>query len=398
MVKGDDYSMSIKRALLTCGLVLLVGLSGLTGTLVGGGVVYWAVQGQLKQAAAPVMASPVVAAPQTTPVNEVINVDINSAVETAVAKVGPSVVTVINTLKPTSSVDIFGFPTSGTPAQQASGSGVVISDKGYIITNNHVVDGADKLQVVFRDGQTVDATLIGTDPFADVAVLKVSGSVPGVASFGNSDDLKPGETVIAIGSPLGDFKNTVTVGVVSATGRSIQTDTGYQMDDLIQTDAAINHGNSGGPLVNLAGQVIGINTLVVRSSGASTDQAEGLGFAAASNTVQAVSNQLIQKGYVSRPYLGINWATVTPDIAQMNDLPVKWGIYIKTVGQGTPAEKAGLQPGDIVTQIGDVTLDDTHPFINALLKYSVGQQVPVTVYRGSRVLTLQVVLAERPHP
>src|SRR6185436_7892711 len=183
------------------------------------------------------------------------------------------------------------------------------------------------------------------------------------------------------GSPWGDFKNTVTVGVVSAMGRSLDTGNGYQMDDLIQTDAAINHGNSGGPLVNLAGQVIAINTLVIR--GNSADQAEGLGFAVSANTVKAVSDQLITRGFVARPYLGISWALVTPDIARNNGLPVEWGIFVRSVGTGSPAEQAGIQPQDILTKIGDLPLDGDHPFVNTLLKFSVGQEVPVTLERGT---------------
>jgi 2-alkenal reductase len=389
--------MSLKRVLLSCAFILALAASSLLGATVGGGAVYWAVQGQLKSRLA--VATPVTAASpvySVEPVNQTINVEVNSAVESAVAKVGPAVVTVINTLKPTQGVDIFGFPVSGPDGAQASGSGVVISSQGYILTNNHVVDGYEKLQVVFRDGQTVDATLVGTDPFADLAVLKVEGTLPGVAEFGNSDALNAGETVIAIGSPLGDFKNTVTVGVVSATGRSIDTSDGYQMEDMVQTDAAINHGNSGGPLVNVAGQVIGINTLVVRGTGSSSDQAEGLGFAISANTARVVSEQLIQNGYVSRPYLGIGWAAITPDIAQYNRLPVQWGVYVKSVGSGTPAEQAGLRRGDILTQIGDTPLDEHHPYLNTLLKQTPGQEVPLTVLRGNKTLTLKVVLAERP--
>jgi 2-alkenal reductase len=393
--------MSFKRALMSCALVLALGLSSILGAAVGGGVVYWSVQNQLKSrlaaAAAPTPSS-ALAAPVSSvaPVNQTVNVEVNSAVETAVEKVGPAVVTVINTLKPTQSVDMFGFPTGTTGSAQASGSGVIISDQGYILTNNHVVDGYDKLQAVLRDGQTIDARLVGTDPFADIAVLKVEAKLPGVAEFGNSDELKAGEAVIAIGSPLGDFKNTVTVGVVSATGRSIDTAQGYQMEDMIQTDAAINHGNSGGPLVNVAGQVIGINALVVRGTGTTTDQAEGLGFAISSNTARAVGAQIIQQGYVTRPYLGIDWAAITPDIAQYNNLPVQWGIYVRTVGRGTPADQAGLHPGDIVTQIGDTPLDAAHPYLNTLLKFAPGQEVPLAVLRGSKKLTLKVVLAERP--
>jgi 2-alkenal reductase len=257
-----------------------------------------------------------------------------------------------------------------------------------------VVEGYNQLQVIYRDGQTASASLVGTDPFADVAVLKIEGAIPGVADWGNSDTLNPGEAVIAIGSPLGDFKNTVTVGVVSAMGRSVDSGNGYQMDDLIQTDAAINHGNSGGPLVNLAGQVIGINTLVIR--GNSADQAEGLGFAVSSNTVKAVSDQLITKGFVARPYMGISWGLVTPDIAQNNGLPVQWGIYVKSVGPGSPADQAGIQSQDILTQIGDIPLNGDHPFVNTLLKFSVGQDVPVTLVRGTDTLMVTVKLGERP--
>ena len=181
-----------------------------------------------------------------------------------------------------------------TPNGTVSGSGVFISSQGYILTNNHVIaDTQGDLTIVLSDGTQETAKIVGADQYSDIAVLKTSGKVPAVATLGNSDVLNPGETVIAIGSPLGDFKNTVTVGVVSATGRSIDTGNGYSIDNLIQTDAAINQGNSGGPLVNLAGQVIAINTLIVRNSGAGT-VAEGLGFAIPINTASTVAQQLIQ--------------------------------------------------------------------------------------------------------
>jgi 2-alkenal reductase len=306
-----------------------------------------------------------------------VRVDVTTAIEEAVAKVGPAVVTVVN-------------------VNQGSGSGVIVSADGYIITNNHVVENARQLQVIYRDGQTVDAQLVGADPLADVAVLRVSGPLPGVAAWGDSDALQPGESVIAIGSPLGDFRNTVTAGVVSATGRSIETSSGYQMEDLIQTDAAINSGNSGGPLVNLAGQVIGINSLVVRGGGLSSGQAEGLGFAIAGNTARALSEQIVAKGYVSRPYLGINGTPITPDLAWAYNLPTQWGVYVQTVGRNTPAAQAGLQPGDIITQIGDQVIDADHRYINVLMRYSPGQTVPLVVQRNSQTLTLQVTLGERP--
>jgi 2-alkenal reductase len=234
---------------------------------------------------------------------------------------------------------------------------------------------------------------VGTDLYSDIAVLKTDGKVPAVASLGNSDVLKPGESVIAIGSPLGDFKNTVTVGVVSATGRSIDTGQGYQIEDLIQTDAAINQGNSGGPLVNLAGEVIGINTLIVRNSGSGT-VAEGLGFAIPINTAQAVAGQIIQKGYISRPYLGISFQAITPDIAAAYNLPAQWGVYITSVATNSPASQANLQRGDILTGIGGVSLDETHSYINILFTYRPGDQVTVEFVRNGQAHQVQVTLGE----
>jgi 2-alkenal reductase len=276
-----------------------------------------------------------------------------------------------------------------------SGSGVIISTDGYILTNNHVVENTTSLTVILADGTQMSAKLMGTDQYADLAVLKVEGKMPAVATLGNSDALKPGETVIAIGSPLGDFKNTVTVGVVSATGRSIDTGNGYQLEDLIQTDAAINQGNSGGPLVNLSGEVIGINTLIVRGSSLSSTVAEGLGFAVPANTVQAVSSQIIQKGYFSRPYLGINWQWISPNIANFYNLPVQWGVYITDVDPNSPAAQAGLQHSDIITQVGDTILDDKNPYINVLFKHAPGETVSLKVIRGRQTLEVQATLKEQ---
>jgi 2-alkenal reductase len=229
--------------------------------------------------------------------------------------------------------------------------------------------------------------------YADLAVLKADGAVPAVATLGNSDALNPGETVIAIGSPLGDLKNTVTVGVVSATGRSIDTGMGYQIEGLIQTDAAINQGNSGGPLVNLAGEVIGINTLVVRSSGTGA-VAEGLGFALPVNTAKAVAAQIIQKGYFSRPYIGTRWQTINPSIAMRYNLPVSWGAYVTDVVANSPASQAGLRQGDIITKIGDVSIDETHSFIDALFQYKPGDKVTVEVARGNQTIQVDITLGE----
>ncbi len=276
--------------------------------------------------------------------------------------------------------------------QQVSGSGIIVSADGYILTNNHVVESTNQLNVILNDGAELPARLISTDVFADLAVIKVEGQMPAVVTLGNSDQLKPGETVIAIGSPLGDFRNSVTVGVISATGRTLDTGNGYQMENLIQTDAAINQGNSGGPLVNLAGEVVGINTLVVRGSGVSSTVAEGLGFAIPSNTAQVIAEQIIQTGHFARPYLGVQAQTINPQIAARYNLPVQWGAYITQVATNSPADAAGLQAGDIITRIGDQQLGENTSYVNALFTYSPNQSVTVEYYRGNQSHQVTVTL------
>jgi 2-alkenal reductase len=286
----------------------------------------------------------------------------------------------------------FGF----TGDQTVSGSGFFITDQGYILTNNHVVEEAKSVKIVLSDGSEQNATTVGTDQYSDIAVLKTDGKVPAVATLGNSDTLDPGESVIAIGSPLGNFKNTVTAGVISATGRSIDAGNGYQIEDLIQTDAAINHGNSGGPLVNLAGEVIGINTLVVRNTN-SGDVAEGLGFAIPVNTAQVIAQQIIQKGYFTRPYIGISFQPITPDIAARYNLPAQWGVYVMKVEENSPASVAGLKEGDIITKIGDTALDETHSYVNTLFTFKPSDQITLTIIRDGKDSQIQITLGEARH-
>jgi serine protease Do len=380
--------MTRNRVIYLLLVVVLAGTSALFGAAAGGYVVYRTVS--QVQPASLTNSAPLVQAVQANNGQQslVINTtDIQTTITQAVKKVGPSVVTVVGTLP--GQMTIFGQ----TGDQTVSGSGIFISDQGYILTNNHVVEGTKDVSIVLSDGSQEKATIVGTDLYSDIAVLKTDGKVPAVASLGNSDVLNPGESVIAIGSPLGDFKNTVTVGVVSATGRSIDTGQGYQIEDLIQTDAAINQGNSGGPLVNLAGEVIGINTLIVRNSGSGT-VAEGLGFAIPINTAQAVAEQIMQKGYISRPYLGISFQAITPDIAAAYNLPVQWGVYISKVATNSPASQADLQRGDIITSIGGVSLDETHSYINILFTYKPGDQVTVEFVRNGQAHQVQVTLGE----
>lgn len=381
--------MSWRRILFVLLILLVAGVSALMGGAAGGIVVYQVMRQNQPDTIPTSLVTGEISTPADNPAQaiKINSTEIETTITQAVQRVGASVVTVVGTVP--GQVTFFGR----TGDQTVSGSGVFISKEGYILTNNHVVEGAKEVTIVLFDGSQVTATIIGTDMFADLAVLKADGQVPAVAMLGNSDVLNPGETVIAIGSPLGDFKNTVTVGVVSATGRSIDTGLGYQIEGLIQTDAAINQGNSGGPLMNLAGEVVGINTLVVRGSGGSA-VAEGLGFAIPVNTAKAVADQIIQKGYFSRPYLGIRWQSITPDIAAAYNLPVEWGIYLTEVSTGSPADKAGLQQGDIITRIGEISLDETHSFMNALFLYKPGDQVTVELVRDGEKLQVQVTLGE----
>ncbi|MFZ5809504.1 MAG: S1C family serine protease [Chloroflexota bacterium] len=379
----------MKRWLYVLLVIVVAFFSAIGGIAVGGWTIYqWVERRSVSSAPQAVLPpAPQASSSESGQTVQVNVTEIQSRITEAVQLVAPAVVTVVGNIP--GQMTFFG-PTGD---QTVSGSGVYISDQGYILTNNHVVEGTNQVQVILSDGSQQEAKIIGTDIYADLAVLKTEGKVPAVASLGNSDILTPGEMVIAIGSPLGDFRNTVTLGVVSATGRSIDTGQGYQIENLIQTDAAINQGNSGGPLVNLLGQVIGINTLVVRGS-PSGAIAEGLGFAIPVNTARSVAEQIIQKGYVSRPYMGIRWQLITPRVAALYDLPVQWGVYVTEVIPNSPASQAGIRRGDIIIRVGDTTLDENHSYINALFQHKPGDIVTVEIARGSKTIEVQVTLGE----
>jgi serine protease Do len=379
--------MSTRAKIFYLFLVMIVaGVSGLGGMTAGGYLMYRMVGQRQEQVAATQVALPIPS--QVPALPAVSSTNQEDAVTHAVENVGPAVVTVVGTVS--GRATFWGV----TSDAQSSGSGVIISNDGYVLTNNHVVEGAQNLTVILADGTSLPAKLTGTDQFADLAVLKVSGKMPAVAALGNSDQLKPGETVIAIGSPLGSFRNTVTVGVVSATGRSMDTGNGYQMENMIQTDAAINQGNSGGPLVDLAGQVIGINTMIVRGNSYSSAVAEGLGFSIPANDARTVADQIIQKGYFARPDLGIQSVDVVPSIATRYDLPVQWGAYVRAVSSGSPAEQAGIQPGDIITKVGDHAIGENVSFLNALFFYTPGQKVPIELNRNGKTMTVTANLRQ----
>ncbi|MCE9647187.1 MAG: trypsin-like peptidase domain-containing protein [Chloroflexi bacterium] len=384
--------MSWKKILYVLLIMVIAGGSALTGALAGGAAVYKVVSDKQGSGSPSISVPASLPNANNTPEQTLVlnSTDVETAVTQAVQKVGPAVVTIVGTIP--GQMTFFGQ----TGDQTVSGSGFFISDQGYILTNNHVVEGTREVNIVLSDGSEEKAVIVGTDPYSDIAILKTDGKVPAVAALGNSDLLKSGESVIAIGSPLGNFKNTVTVGVVSATGRSIDTGRGYQVEGLIQTDAAINQGNSGGPLVNLAGEVIGINNMIVRGSGSGA-VAEGLGFAIPVNTAQAVASQILDHGYFSRPFMGISYQAISPDIAATYNLPVKWGVYVTKVASGSPADKAGLKVDDIITGLNGVNLDETHNYLNMLYTYKPGDQVTLSVTRDGKEITLQITLGESSH-
>jgi serine protease Do len=384
--------MSLQRLIYAALIMLVAAISAMTGAATGGFVVYRLLD---QKAKSPLVAVPVanlkqpLSIPQSNiAANKVERLQINTteistSITQAVEKVGPAVVTIVGKLPDRIT------PSGKISGEIVSGSGVIVSADGMILTNNHVIEGVESIIVTLANDQNVSATIVGSDPYTDLAILKAQGNMPAVATLGNSDVLRPGETVIAIGSPLGDLKNTVTVGVVSATGRTLDTGSGISMENLIQTDAAINRGNSGGPLVNLAGEVIGINTLILRMGGGG-DVVEGLGFSIPSNTVQAVADQLIKTGHVSHPYLGIHWQPVSPELAKVYNLAIDSGVYVFGVEPNSPADTAGVQEGDVIVKIGDVSIDNTHPYTDILYNFSPGEAIQLTVQRGSQTLAIPV--------
>jgi serine protease Do len=372
-------------------LISLVVVVAVVVGIVGGGVMggvagyYAAQQNAPANVAAPIQAlssgnNPQRVAPATT--NLTLQED--SAVIDAVKKIKPAVVTVINNLQPQQGL----FGRSVTPT--ASGSGIIIDSQGHIVTNNHVIDGEQSLQVIFADGSKADATVVGADPVLDIAVIKVNGKVPAVAQFGDSNALEPGQVAIAIGSPLGDYRGTVTVGVVSGLNRTVD-----QLQGLIQTDAAINNGNSGGPLVDSVGQVIGINTLVVRNTNEG-NVAEGLGFAIPSNLVRDVANQLIAQGHVEHPYIGVSYQPVDQQIAGALNLTTTQGVVVMQVESGSPAERAGLQQNDVITAINGQTIDQNHPLVSVLFTHKPGETVTLTVVRNGKQMQVKLTLGVHP--
>jgi len=338
------------------------------------------------------------AAQQPAQSSHPVAVDDSSAVVAAAASVSPAVVRITATGTTTD-------PLGGTIPERGVGSGVIYDQAGWILTNRHVVQTADgaiasQLTVELKDGREFQGMVIGVDTLTDLAIVKVDQTGLPAAPMGKSADIKVGQLAIAIGSPLGTYTSTVTTGIISATGRSIDISATSHLTNLIQTDAAINPGNSGGPLLDAAGQVIGINTAVERDS-------TGIGFAIPIDIARPIMEQALAGEPLARPYVGIRYVQIDLKLQKEKGLSVDHGALIEAttdtaggsqpaIAPGSPAEKAGLKAGDIVLAIEGISVDSEHPLDAQLTSYAPGQSVKLTILRDGKQLDVSVTLGTRP--
>jgi serine protease Do len=383
-MKGSGSDM--KKTMKTVVIALLAGLIG-GGLSVGLGAYYGVFEPKTEK---------VVNSSDTKVADTAVKDD--SKATQAFKSVSGAIVSVIN---------LQGSQNSDELLETASeGSGVIYKSSGrdaYVVTNNHVVDGSKKIQILMQDGTKEPAELVGTDVETDLAVLKISNkAVKDVAKFANSDQLQPGETALAIGSPLGsEYATSVTEGIISAPKREIETQApnGQRLGKttVIQTDAAINPGNSGGALVNLAGQVVGINSMKLSTSQSGT-AVEGMGFAIPANTVVKIIEALEKDGKVTRPSLGVSLYDLSNissvDQADVLKLPtkVKTGVVVIKTSRDGAAEKAGLKEFDVITKLNDISVSDANDLRNALYKFDVNEKITVTYYRDGKEQTVQLQL------
>jgi len=304
-----------------------------------------------------------------------------SVVINVVKRVRPSVVNIDTEAQVQTMFGVF--------PQQGAGSGVIVRPDGYILTNNHVVQGAQKIKVTLLSGKVLTGTIIGTDPIADLAVIKVaSAEALPAAQLGSSRDLQVGQLGIAIGNPFG-LGSTVTTGVISALNRNIQLPN-LIVENLIQTSALINPGNSGGALVDSSGRVIGINTAIIPN-------AQGIGFAIPSDLARSEMQQLIALGHIVRPWVGVEYGgDVDAQVAQAYNLSTRHGVLVRGVEQNSPASKAGIASGDIITAVGAEQVDTWSDFVRSIVNKKIGETVTLTVVRGTATRKVPVVLGERP--
>jgi S1-C subfamily serine protease len=346
--------------------------------------------------------------PSTTPTSR--GLSINEIYERA----APGVVRINATSSSTStspgSLDPFGSPVPSVPSASALGSGFVIDKAGHIVTNYHVVQGADQVTVSFSNRDTVRAEVVGTDPSTDLAVLRVQTSAAALTPLplGDSDRLQVGDPVVAIGNPFG-LDRTATSGIVSALQRLITAPNRFTIDHVIQTDAPINHGNSGGPLLNSRGQVIGVNTQI--ETGDTATGNVGIGFAVPSNTVKDVVAQVMRTGRVDHAYLGISGQAVTPDVAETYNLPVEKGVLVGSVTTGSGADKGGLKGGDtqvvvagetyvlggdIIVSVDGKQISSIDQLRDAIAGHKPGDRVKLVIYRAADKSSVTVTLGRQP--
>jgi S1-C subfamily serine protease len=335
--------------------------------------------------------SPATGTPVTA--RQPVTIDESSATIDVAAGVSPAVVRI--TTSGSDETDFGQIPATGV------GSGVIYDPNGWILTNRHVVEGSGSLEVELKDGRILTGEVYGIDTLTDLAIVKVDARDLPTAEVGDSEALEVGQLVIAIGSPLGTYSNSVTSGIVSAKGRSITTEGSTQpLNNLIQTDAAINPGNSGGPLLDASGNVVGINTAIATDS-------NGIGFAIPINIAKPIMDQAIAGDELARPYLGVRYEPVTMQLAEAQNLPVDEGALIRpgtapdgsrtpAVEPGGPADEAGMEEGDIVVSIDGQAIDSEHPLDATLSQFAPGRTIPVEVLRDSETLTLLVTLGTRP--
>lgn len=312
-----------------------------------------------------------------------------ASLSSVVDKVSPSIVSIVTETQSAS--------LRGITAQAGAGTGMIVSANGYILTNKHVIEGVDSVTIVRSDGTTHDnARLVGVDPLNDIAFLKIEGAsdLPAV-ELGDSSSLRVGQSVVAIGNSLGQYQNTVTSGIVSGVGRPVSAqsgDTVENLNDLIQTDAAINPGNSGGPLLNLQGQVIGINTAVAQD-------AQGVGFAIPINATKGMLKGVVSKGRVERAYIGVNYVTITPDVARQYNLSVRKGAYVvgsesgaAAIVTGSPADRAGLKEKDVITKVNGVDVGQAGDVASLVGEYAPGDTIELTLLRGGGEQKVRITL------
>jgi Do/DeqQ family serine protease len=321
-------------------------------------------------------------------------VQLSDAFAEVAARVSPSVVTIqVEGRADPSELPQFPFPFFGRELpqqrpelQRGSGSGVVLRADGAILTNNHVVEHADRITVVLMDGRSFRAKVVGTDPATDLAVLRIDAKGLEPLPFADSGKARVGDWVVAIGSPFG-LDYTLTAGVLSAKGRGGLG--ANEIEDYLQTDASINPGNSGGPLVDLHGQVLGINTMIIGRN-------SGIGFAIPSNLASRVADQLLAQGQVRRAWIGVGFQELTPELASSFGTAVRKGALVSSVVPGGPAEKAGIRSGDVIEKLGGAAIERGADLLRHVLTQEVGKSLPVQLLRDGKRMTVTLTTAERP--